>query len=39
MTHMLECMARADEMNADVKIWRNKIIVGKMCYVKVICGR
>ena len=36
MTHVFDCMARAvDEMDADVSIWRNKILVGEMCYFMV----
>ena len=40
VTHVLDCMATtlaraADEMDADVSIWRNKILVGEMCYFTV----
>ena len=35
MTHVLECMARAND--AGVSIWRDKIIVGETWYVMVIC--
>ena len=39
VTHMLECVARAGEMDAGVSIWRNKIVVGEICYVMVARGR
>ena len=36
VTHVLDFMARAaDEMDADVSIWRNKILVAETCYLMV----
>ena len=34
--HVLDCMARADKMDADVSIWRNTNLVGEMCYVMIV---
>ena len=36
---VLDCMARAaDEMDADVSTWRNKLLAGEMYYFMVIRG-
>ena len=38
-THVLDCMAKApDKMDADVSIWRDKILLGEMCYFMVMSG-